>query len=357
LDKTFRQIVCVESSVEFLFTETHETIIHHNGEVITMQKRFMYLLALSLVTSACGSETAAPPASQTPPPPVAQTFTLIGAGDIASNGPGAESTAKLLDAAVASDSKTIVFTAGDNAYPNGTASDFSTYYEPTWGRHKARTRPSPGNHEYDQYGTQLEPTDYLNYFCPDPANCSFPGATKQLYYSYDLGNWHIISLNSERLSSGSGLEEQLSWLDNDLTAHLAAHPNSCILAVWHRTRFSSGTTHGGNNITRFLLEKLYAAKADVVVASHEHNYERFAKMNVGGAADANGIRHFVIGTGGREPLYPFGPPLPTSEVRLNDALGVIQFTLRDGGYDWKFVPVAGATTVGDSGSDTCNNKK
>lgn len=311
-----------------------------------MQQRFMYLLALSLVTSACGSETAAPPASQTPPTPVAQTYTLIGAGDIASDGSGDESTAQLLDAAVASDPKTIVFTTGDNVYPLGRMADFLAYYEPTWGRHKERTRPSPGNHDYDQPGA----ADYLNYFCPDPANCSFPGGTKELYYSYDLGNWHIISLNSERVTSDPS---QLSWLENDL----ATHPNSCILAYWHRTRFSSGVTHGGNVNTQPFWDRLYAAKADVIIASHEHNYERFAKMSAVGAADANGIRQFVVGTGGFGVLYPFSPtPEPNSEVRLTGVFGIIKFTLRDGGYDWTFVPVAGATTVGDSGSDTCNKK-
>ena len=271
--------------------------------------------------------------------PVAHTYTLIGAGDIASSSTAAESTAKLLDAAVAADSNTIVFTAGDNAYPSGSASDYSKYYDPTWGRHKARTRPSPGNHEY----LTSEASGYLNYFCPNTANCSFPGGTKQLYYSYNLGNWHLISLNSELINSS-----QLAWLQNDL----AVHSSSCILAYWHKPRFSSGSVDGSNPNLQPFWDALFAAKADVVVVGHEHSYERFAKMSPSGSADPNGIRQFVVGTGGAG-AYGFKSIKPNSEVRFKNITGVIKFSLHNEGYDWTFVPST-STKLGDSGSDTCN---
>lgn len=274
------------------------------------------------------------------------TSTFVGAGDIASSVTNAEKTAKLLDAVVAADPNTMVFTTGDNAYPDGTQTNFVTYYDPTWGRHKSRTRPTPGNHDYVTSGA----ADYLTYFCATSGACVFPGGTKQLYYSYDLGDWHIIALNSEaETSAGSA---QLQWLQTDL----AAHPTSCVLAYWHKPLFSSGSVHGGTSTIKPFWDALYAAKADLVLVGHEHNYERFAKQNPTGVADPNGIREFVIGTGGAgTSSYGFGTPKPNSEMRYSSATawGVVKFTLRDGSYDWSFLPVAG-TTFSDSGSGTCN---
>lgn len=274
------------------------------------------------------------------------TSTFVGAGDIASSVTNAEKTAKLLDAVAAADPNTIVFTLGDNAYPDGTTSNFSAFYDPTWGRHKPKTRPAPGNHDYHVANA----ADYLNYFCATSVACVFPGGTKQLYYSYDLGDWHIIALNSEaETSAGSA---QLQWLQTDL----ASHPTFCVLAYWHKPLFSSGSTHGGTSTVKPFWDTLYAAKADLVLAGHEHNYERFAKQSPTGVADPNGIREFVIGTGGAgTSSYGFGTPKPNSEVRNSSATawGVVKFTLRDGSYDWSFLPVAG-TAFSDSGSGTCN---
>lgn len=328
-----------------------------------MKKHLLYLLTLCLMTSACGSSTGdSTPCSRIDLPhpsapanlanaavpstmmdldaPAAQTYTFIGAGDIASSvNNAAESTAKLLDAAVAADSNTIVFTTGDNVHPCGSAFEYSTYYDPTWGRHKARTRPSPGNHDYETSGA----SGYFNYFCPNSANCSFPGGTKPPYYSYNLGNWHLISLNSEQINSS-----QLIWLQDDL----ATHSDSCILAYWHRPRFTSGTGAGSQLDVQPFWDVLYAAKADVVVNGHEHSYERFAKMSASGSADPNGIRQFVVGTGGIV-NFGFGSIMPNSEVRLANIQGVIKFSLHNEGYDWTFVPST-STKLGDSGSDICN---
>jgi hypothetical protein len=277
--------------------------------------------------------------------PSADTHTFVGAGDIASDA-NAEKTAKLLDAVVASDSSAVVFTTGDNAYPDGTLANFAAYYEPTWGRHRSRTRPVPGNHDYHVAGA----SDYLQYFCGTATSCAFPGGTKRLYYSYDIGNWHIIALNSEADTAVGS--PQLQWLQSDL----AAHPGSCLLAYWHKPLFSSGTTHGGSSSVRPFWDLLHAAKADVVLAGHEHHYERFAKQGPGAEADPNGIRQFVIGTGGAGTSgYVFGTPKPNSEVRYSSsaAWGIVKFTLRDAGYDWAFIPAAG-TTFSDSGSEPCN---
>jgi hypothetical protein len=259
---------------------------------------------------------------------------LVGAGDIAGSGSGDEETAQLLDQVVAADGASVtVFTAGDNAYPDGTPSNFTDYYEPTWGRHKARTRPSPGNHDYHTAGA----AGYFDYF---GANAGDPGVG---YYGYDVGEWHIISLNSEISMSAGSAQEQ--WLRADL----AATTKPCVLAYWHKPRFSSAN-HGSSTGPRALWQALYDYKAEVVVAGHDHTYERFALQDPDGNADQSGIRQFVVGTGGRS-LYSFGSPEPNSEVRYDSTFGVIKFTLSAGSYTWEFMPVSG--TFSDSGSGTC----
>ncbi|HEU5183559.1 MAG TPA: PKD domain-containing protein [Gemmatimonadaceae bacterium] len=266
----------------------------------------------------------------TPAPPAA---VLVGAGDIADCGvDGEEQTAKLLDNIPGT-----VYTTGDNAYEDGTASDFANCYEPTWGRHKARTRPSPGNHDYHTSGA----SGYFNYFGENA------GPAGRGYYSYDLGAWHIISLNSN--ISMSSTSAQMTWLKADL----AANPAKCTLAYWHHPRFSSGS-HGNTASTQPLYQALYDAGAEVVLAGHDHHYERFAPQTATGVADpARGIRQFVVGTGGRV-MYSIGTPEPNSEVRQTGTWGVLQLTLRSDGYDWKFVPVAGKTFT-DQGSGTCHD--
>jgi fibronectin type 3 domain-containing protein len=311
---------------------------------LTASTTYQYIVTAS---DAAGNESgpSTPPQTATTQPPAGtQIFTLIGAGDIATSASSGEPTAKLLDAAVAADPNAIVFTTGDNAYDIGSASDFSSKYHPTWGRHKAQTRPSPGNHDYGTAGA----LGYLNYFCPNSADCSFPGGTQQLYYSYNLGDWHIVSLDSEANTTANSA--QLTWLRNDL----AAHPNSCVLAYWHRPRFTSGSNHSDFASVQPFWEALSAAKADVVVVGHNHQYERFAKQNPSQQADPAGIRQFVVGTGGAG-AYGFGTPKPLSEVRFTSqsVKGVIKFTLRNGSYDWSFLKTDG--TIGDSGTNnTCN---
>ena len=256
---------------------------------------------------------------------------LVGAGDIADCTTG-EPTAKLLDNIAGT-----VFTAGDNAYTNGTASEFATCYDPSWGRHKARTRPAPGNHDYGTSGA----TGYYNYFG------ALAGPAGLGYYSYDLGAWHIISLNSNvSMSAGSAQEV---WLRADL----AASTKTCTIAYWHHPRFSSGASHGSSTMSAGAFQALYDAGADIVIVGHDHEYERFAPQTPGAAPDpVRGIREFVVGTGGAG-LYSFATPLPNSEVRDNTSHGVLKLTLSDGSYTWQFIPVAGDSFT-DSGSGTCH---
>ncbi|MCG8351819.1 MAG: S8 family serine peptidase [Chloroflexales bacterium] len=267
----------------------------------------------------------------TPTLPPANDPVFVGAGDIADcNSRGDEATAKLLDQIDGT-----VFTLGDNAYNNGTVSDFRNCYNPTWGRHKARTYPSIGNHDYrtNQGGP------YYDYFG------NRAGQRGKGYYSYNLGAWHIVVLNSEiNVSKGS---EQEQWLRADL----AANQNVCTLAYWHRPLFSSGR-HGNDTKMRPLWDALYEYGADVVLSGHDHHYERFAPQDPRGRADSTkGIRTFVVGTGGRG-LYGMGSTKPNSEVRNNKTWGVLKMTLHPTSYDWEFVPVAGKTFT-DSGTATC----
>src|SRR5260221_6245218 len=224
-----------------------------------------------------------------------------GGGDIADCGPGAAMTARLLDALAGT-----IFTAGDNAYDAGTEAEFATCFAPTWGRHLARIRPSPGTHDYVTAGA----AGYFGYF-GDRA-----GPAGRGYYSFDLGAWHIVSLNSN-VSVAAGSEQ-----DRWLAADLAAARQRCVLAFWHHPRFSSAL-HGSDPSLTDLWRALYDARADLVVNGHDHTYERFAPQTPSGAADSiRGIREFVVGTGGA-PLYSFVRIEPNSEVRYNGGWGVL----------------------------------
>jgi uncharacterized protein YcfJ len=263
----------------------------------------------------------------------AVTNVLVGAGDIAECGTtGDEATANLLDNIAGT-----VFTAGDNAYNDGSAANYSQCYAPSWGRHKARTRPSPGNHDYRTAGA----SGYFDYYG------SAAGSAGLGYYSYNLGNWHIISLNSNISMSAGSTQEQ--WLRADL----AASNKPCTLAYWHHPRFASGSHHGSSTTPQPLWQALYDANAEIVISGHEHNYERFAPQTPTGAADASrGIREFIVGTGGTD-FYPSGTAIANSQVRNSGTWGVLKLTLSSNGYSWQFIPVAGKTFT-DSGSGTCH---
>jgi acid phosphatase type 7 len=262
-------------------------------------------------------------------PPAAGDPVVAAAGDICSTPTDCAPTATLLETIA----PTRVLTLGDNAYEDGTLAQYSSYYDPNWGRLKAITSPAPGNHEYHTAAG----AGYFAYFGSQAA---------APYYSFDLGSWHLISLNGEVDHAAGSAQE--TWLENDL----AAHPTRCTLAYWHEPRFSSGIEHGSDSSFDPFWRDLYAAKADVVLNGHDHEYERFAPQNPTGGADPEGIREWVVGTGGAS-HYSFGTPIANSEVRDNTSFGVLKLTLHSAGYDWQFVPIAGATFT-DSGSSSCH---
>jgi acid phosphatase type 7 len=274
----------------------------------------------------------------TPPETTTQTDPVfVGAGDIAScASSGDEATASLLDGIPGT-----VYTLGDNAYNSGTDDEFANCYNSSWGRHKARTRPSVGNHEYLTAGA----SGYYNYFG------AAAGESSKGYYSYDLGAWHIVALNSmcENVGGCGASSPMVTWLMGDL----ATNPSSCTLAYWHHPVFSSGSEHGNDPKMIPSWDALYAAGADVVLSGHDHDYERFAPQTSSGIGDpARGIREFVVGTGGGSPRA-FGTIRANSEVRNSDTNGVLKLTLHATSYEWQFVPASGMTFA-DSGSGSCH---
>jgi hypothetical protein len=269
-------------------------------------------------------------------PATGESAVLIGAGDIAScDSDQDEKTAKLLDGVAGT-----VFTLGDNVYDEGSSSEYKECYEPTWGRHKARTRPAPGNHDY----RTSDARSYFSYFG------EVVGKQGEGYYSYDLGAWHIVVLNSNCKSiGGCGADsKQVRWLKEDL----AANPAHCTLAYWHHPRFSSGK-YDNNQEIRPLWQTLYDARAEIVMSGHDHNYQRYAPQDPAGKADpVSGIRQFVVGTGGKS-LYDIEKPNANREAASDKAYGVLKLALNASRYEWEFI----ATERGrftDSGNGICH---
>jgi hypothetical protein len=263
---------------------------------------------------------------------------LIGAGDIA----GCDSTGDSRTAALLRRSPGTVFTLGDNAYPNGGRRDFADCYDPTWGQVKARTRPVVGNHEYHTDDAAA----YFDYFG------AAAGPRDKGYYSYEAGAWHVVVLNTNctEVPGGCGRgSAQQRWLRADLAASAA----TCTVAMVHSPLFTSAATHPPATETRPLVQTLYDAGAELLLAGHNHVYERFAPQTPAGRRDpARGIREIVVGTGGAA-LYPFGATAPNSEVRRDDTFGVLRLTLAAGSYRWDFRPVAGGDFT-DSGTGRCH---
>jgi hypothetical protein len=257
---------------------------------------------------------------------------LVGAGDISICGQkGDDLTADLL-----ANIPGTIYTLGDNSNENGTSYEYLNCFGPSWGRFLDRLYPTPGNHDY---GTE-NGSAYYDYF---PTIQSVRGNG---YYSYDIGSWHIIALNSVIDMSNDSF--QVKWLREDLVSH----PALCMLAYWHHPRWTSGTS-GNNGHLATIWQILYDHGVEVVVNGNEHMYERFAPMDPTGALDLeHGIREFVAGTGGVS-HYPLGEIQPNSQVRDNTAFGVLKFTLYSDGYDWEFIPVDAAGFT-DSGSESCH---
>jgi len=260
---------------------------------------------------------------------------LVGAGDIADCDLPADGATADLVARIAG----TVFTAGDNVYPSGSAGEFRDCYGPTWGRFLDRTNPAPGNHDHNTG----ELAGYHAYF----GWAAAPNGTS--WYSYDLGAWHVIVLDSSCDAVGGcrADSDQGRWLAADLAASTAR----CTLAIWHHPRWSSGE-HGNDAAVVPFWRALYDAGADVVVNGHDHDYERFAPQDPNGREDqARGLREFVVGTGGAA-LRGFPSTAANSIVRSSLAHGIIRFDLHAAGYEWRFISTTGESS--DAGSGSCH---
>jgi hypothetical protein len=324
------------------------------------------------------------------------TVTLVGAGDIANcNLTNDEATAKLLgrtlrsltpDRTLPPLSQARVITLGDNAYSSGTRAQFANCYDnyrltdgtiydssrrAWWGKHKKRTMPSLGNHEYlNSSDSSLKSKPYFDYFsaqngflpprAPVPNTDTNPGLTVgKGYYSYDLGSWHIVALNSNdhcAYVSCSSTSAQAEWLRNDL----AANPRACTLAYIHHPLYATGTGGRAPEV-KPLVQILYDNNADVMLNGHNHRYERLARIDPDGNVDpARGIRTITVGTGGQPGNPPDVEPPDISEVIIFNTPGIIRMDLNDGSYSWKFIAVDATSargTVMDStptGTESCH---
>jgi len=278
--------------------------------------------------------------SSEPDPGAAGGIVMVGAGDIAAcDSEGDEATAALIDEVLAEAEEAVVFTAGDNAYDEGSAANFADCYDPSWGRHKAITRPVPGAREYRTPGA----SGYFEYFG------EAAGVAGEGWYSFDLGSWHVIALNSNcDALGGCGLDSpQGRWLQQDVEEINAA----CTMAFWHDPTFSS-TVDGGHPDLLEFYGFLHESDVEIVVNGDDHFYERFVPQDQFNQEFDEGLRQFTVGTGGRS-LSQFGLPAPHSAVRFNEAFGVLVITLNPNGYQWEFRTVEGSP-FSDRGFDTCH---
>lgn len=301
------------------------------------------ILATVLMAAACGGSTPAqptplpnpPPGSVPPPPPppavIYPDAVFVGAGDIGDcNHDGARRTGRLLDGIPGT-----VFMLGDGAYPRGSAEDYDKCYDPYWGRHRSRTRPVAGNHDYDEPGSP----GFLGYFAGQI------GEGGRTYYRFQLGAWQVYALDSNIPAGESS--SQYQWLATEL----AQNVSKCTLAYWHHPVRSS--SRGGDQDEMKAIWALLADRgADLVLSAHDHVYERFAPMNASFGFDARGMRLLNAGTGGGR-FYTFNEPRPLSEVRIEQTWGVLKLTLSNDGYAWEFIPVSGGA-ASDSGADACH---
>jgi acid phosphatase type 7 len=265
--------------------------------------------------------------------------TLIAAGDIAScPESGDEQTAKLIQTMLEKTPATVA-ALGDLVYPTGKLETYKACYGPTWGQFLQVTKPAIGNHDYAGGTSQ----GYAAYFG------KAAGPSPEHYYSYNLGEWHVIVLNSNCWAVG-GCEQgskQYKWLQ----ANLEKNQTKCTLAYWHHPRFSSAL-HGNNEFMQDVWALLANSGVELVLSGHDHSYERFAPLNAAGQPSKTGTRAFVVGTGGKD-TYPLLITKPGSQVRKTGVFGVLELKLTASRYDWQFVPVSGKT-FSDSGSTNCH---
>ncbi len=312
---------------------------------LSHMRRLLAPVSLAFALAACGggATQGSTPAAAAPPRAAGVTGpTLVAAGDIAC-APGLQRTATSCRHAETADvigrlDPDVVAPLGDLQYEKGELANFRRSYGPTWGRFKSRTRPAVGNHEWVTPGAP----GYFDYFGRRA------GPRGRGWYSYDLGAWHVVVLNSNCSKVGCGPRSaQGRWLRADL----ARHPAPCTLAYMHHPRFSSGL-HGDDPTIAPLWRTLERAGADVILGGHDHSYERFGRQTASGRASSRaGMVQFVVGTGGVN-NYPIVRRKPNSRVRRSFVFGVLELTLGPRAYGWRFVSVPGLTFT-DRGSARC----
>jgi hypothetical protein len=292
--------------------------------------------------------TSLPPSRSATSTPPKRVVSVVAAGDIACNpldrmygvGAGEETGCrqKATSDLIAALRPDAVMPLGDSQYQHGTYRNYLASYAPTWGRFLDITHPVIGNHEYET----PRAAGYFAYFG------RAAGDPRKAYYSFDLGRWHIVVLNTqcEHIGGCGAGSAQERWLVRDL----ATHRTRCTLAAWHDPRWSSGQ-HGAHPTLQALWEDLHDGGVDVVMSGHDHSYERFDPLDAEGNPDSSGVRSFVVGTGGVG-LRGFGAIARGSAVRQGTTFGVLHLTLRPAGYDWRFVPVG--DRFHDSGQGTCH---
>ncbi len=277
---------------------------------------------------------------------------IVAAGDISCHGCAQKRTADLILSLLQNGRVDALLPLGDDAYSKGRLAEFEENYAPTWGvpALAAITHPVPGNHEY----VQPEAAGYFDYFASVNAVTDLAGQQKQGYYSFDVGSWHLVALNTSDGCHAVGCETgspQQAWL----AADLRAHANKCTLAFWHNPRFQGGGENDETERAGPLWETFVDAGGDVVLNAHEHNYQQLAPLDRSGALDpSGGARSFVVGTGGAGFHTVFGGPHEFAiEARVVEQHGVLELTLLEGGYRWRFITVDGVVPDGASGVGTC----
>ena len=318
--------------------------------------RLAAALGLVIGMGSCGGDSSSPSASQPSPTasatPIASGPVIAVAGDISCGPENTPSvaTCRQFDTSelIVAMNPSLVLAAGDIQYEGGRHEDYLRYYDVTWGRFKPITRPALGNHEYQLHS---DARGYFDYFNGVGVSDGPAGTRGRGFYSFNLGTWHIVVLNSEcSRVGGCGVDStQGRWLRDDLQASSA----TCTLAVLHYPRFSSGR-NGSTASMQAFWQLLVDRGVELVVSGHDHLYERLAPMNAEGNVDtARGMRQFVVGTGGYGHYVFRSPPLAASEARIQDVFGVLKLTLGPTAYEWEFIPIA-YQSGRDTGNQACH---
>ena len=298
-----------------------------------------------------------PPEPEAVPAGATRPILVAAAGDIAGRVNRHVETARLLLELNRRGPLDAVLTLGDLQYPRGDLHDFLAFYDPSWGREPLRglTHPVPGNHEYDQGRTDAR--GYFDYFNGPGQWTGQAGDRDKGYYSFDLGAWHLVAINSSdschRISCAPG-SPMYRWL----AADLAATKKKCVLAYWHHPRFQVGASHGDNSAIAPIWNLLVDAGAELVLAGHDHNFQQLVRLGKDGQPSPTGVRSFVVGTGGAGayPSWDDREHPGAAETRFSRRMGVLLLTLTPLDFSWRFVATNG-TPLGETlaaGRDECH---